>query len=88
MASEQKELPNAKKWFGGFLDVTRYIKDFGAMLRFVIIGGIIYCLVLGSFIMYKKYTKPLQKTTIGTVQGGKIDASTCDTKTKVGVINF
>jgi arginine exporter protein ArgO len=88
LASETPELPNAKKWFNGFFDVTRYIKDFGAMLRFVIIVGIIYLLILGSFVLYKKYTTPKQKTTIGEVSGGKIDASTCDTKTKIGVVNF
>lgn len=82
------ELPDAKKWFGGFFDVTRYIKDLGTIFRMVLIIGVIYLVGIGGLAMYKRIAAKPAKTTIGAVSGGKVDASTNGTKTKIGVLNF
>jgi hypothetical protein len=81
------ELPDAKKWFTGFFDVTRYIKDFGTILRMILILSLIYFIGMGGVAFYKRIISKKEKTTIGQVQGN-VDASTCNTKTKIGLINI
>ena len=78
------ELPDAKKWFSGFIDVTRYIKDAGTIIRMVVIVASCYALLIGGIALYKKWVPPpKQKTTLGDVTGqnAKVDASTSNTKT-------
>lgn len=81
------ELPDAKKWFTGFFDVTRYIKDLGTIFRMILILSVIYLVGIGGLAMYKRIVAKKEKTTIGAVTGN-VDASTCNTKTKIGLINI
>lgn len=83
------ELPDAKKWFTGFADVTRWIKDLGTLGRLLIIVIIFFLLVVGAGkvkqLFFSRALAPLP-----TISGGEntLDYSQQKTKNKIGVFNL
>jgi hypothetical protein len=81
------ELPDAKKWFTGFIDVTRWIKDGGTLIRLVLIAFILFLLVIGikqiKSLFIKKPTPVVE-----TVTGGTVKIDTGEKKNKFGLFNL
>lgn len=88
------ELPDAGKWFTGFFDVTRYIKDFGTILRAVLIVTVAYLLFVGGVAVWKKFIPSKPKPVVHTIEsitGGdnsKCDLSSGERVNKFGFITF
>jgi len=82
------ELPDAKKWFGGFFDVTRYIKDIGTILRVVLILFVAYLIVVGCVALWRRAMP--QQPILPTVE--TVNTETCDIAHKkawkFGLINL
>lgn len=83
------ELFDWKKWFSGMVDLTRWAKDFGTLIRLVGILILVFLIIAGGVGIWKRIMpKQPQKTTIGECTGNsKVDAST-DKKMKWGLINL
>ncbi len=81
------ELPDAKKWFTGFIDVTRWIKDGGTLVRLVLIAVILLLLVLGLK-QIKGFFVRKQIPVIETVTGGTVKVDTGEKKNKFGIFNL
>ena len=93
MASSTPELPNAGKWFNGFIDVTRWIKDIGTILRIIVIIVVAYILFVGAIALWKKWIPAPKKKTPTTIESvnctnGKCEISSGDKTSKFGVITF
>lgn len=83
------ELPDAKKWFTGFFDVTRWIKDGGTLIRLLIISLSIFLLALGAGKLKQLfYSRKLPQ--IPNITGGEntFDNSQQKTKNKIGLFNL
>jgi hypothetical protein len=81
------ELPDAKKWFTGFFDVTRWIKDSGTLIRLILITIIVIAVVFGLAQIKAMFNrKPAH--VIDTISGGTNKVITGDTKTKWGLLNL
>ena len=81
------ELPDAKKWFTGFMDVTRWIKDGGTLIRLVLIAVILLLLVLGLK-QVKGFFVRKQIPVIESVSGGSVKVDTGEKKIKNGIFNL
>ena len=81
------ELPDAKKWFTGFIDVTRWIKDGGTLIRLVLIAVILLLLVLGLK-QVKGFFVRKQIPVIESVSGGSVKVDTGEKKIKNGIFNL
>jgi len=83
------ELPDAKRWFQGFIDVTRWIKDIGTIIRIIIVLAITYVLVIGGMALYKHWMPKPKTPTIHHVETieGKCEIMQ-DKQTKWGFINL
>jgi len=88
------ELPDAKKWFTGFFDITRWIKDGGILLRIVGILGVCYLLYVGGTALWRKMVppKPVPRI-VETVNStnGKVEVvneKKIEKKIKFGLINL
>lgn len=83
------ELPDAKKWFTGWIDVTRWIKDFGTLGRLLVIAIVFFLLAVGAGkvkqIFFSRSLPPLP-----TISGGEnnLDYSQQKTKNKIGIFNL
>ena len=81
------ELPDAKKWFTGFFDVTRWIKDGGTLIRLVLIVIILFLLVIGIK-QVKGFFVKKQTPVVETVTGGSVKIDTGEKKQKFGIFNL
>ena len=83
------ELPDAKKWFTGFIDVTRWIKDVGTLGRLLMIAAIFFLLVIGAG-KARQLFFPRAQAPVPTISGGEntLDYSQQKTKNKIGVFNL
>ena len=84
------ELPDAKKWFTGFIDVTRYIKDFGTIIRFVLILCVAYLLVVGGTALWKRAMPKPKVPTVSSVdcKGNCEISGDVDKRVKWGFVNL
>ncbi len=84
------ELPDAKKWFTGFFDITRWIKDGGTLIRLLLIAAAIWLLALGAGRIKQLFFTPPAPPQIQGVSGGKVsvDNSQQKVKNKIGVFNL
>ena len=82
------ELPDAKKWFTGFIDVTRYIKDIGTIIRAILIICIAYLLVVGGVSLWKRAMPKPKVPTVTTLNNTGPCEVNGDKKTKFGLINL
>lgn len=85
------ELPDAKKWFTGFIDITRWLKDIGTLIRLVAILVIAYILLVGGIALWKKWIPkpkpPKPPITINDIYGdSKVEQG--DKTSKFGIITF
>lgn len=88
MSSGIPELPDAKKWWGGFTDVTRWVKDAGTWVRLIVISFALFALIMGATALWRIIVpKKTDKPAIGQVTGGTVDASN-NKKIKVGLNLF
>lgn len=81
------ELPDAKKWFTGFIDVTRWIKDGGTLIRLALIVVILFLLVIGIK-QVKGFFARKQIPVVETVTGGTVKIDTGEKKIKNGLFNL
>lgn len=81
------ELPDAKKWFTGFIDVTRWIKDGGTLVRLVLIAVILFLLVIGIK-QVKGFFVRKQIPVVETVTGGSVKIDTGEKRIKNGLFNL
>jgi hypothetical protein len=85
------ELPDAKKWAFGFVDITRWIKDVGTLIRIVIIIAICYLLYVGGVAIWKRVVpikEPQNSVETINCPGGKCEVTTGDKRTNWGFINI
>lgn len=89
------ELPDFGKWITGFIDVTRWIKDIGTLLRIVAIVGMAYVLLVGGIALWKRWIpvkkEPKPPITTGAITGGdksKLSISSGDRTNKFGILTF
>lgn len=91
MASGTPELPDAGKWFGGFIDITRWIKDGGTLVRLVVILILGFLLYTGVKDVLGLFKKPMAVPgiTATNTTGGKINVDTTQQKRwKFGIFNL
>ena len=78
------------KWFGGFIDPTRILKDAGTLIRLALILAICIACYLGIkqvSVMWGK--KPTPTSSISGMTGGVVENVGTKTKTcKFGILNF
>ena len=82
------ELPDAKKWFTGFIDVTRWIKDIGTLIRVVIIIIVAYLLFVGGVAAWKWVMPKPKVPTVSVLNNTGPCEVNGDKKTKFGLINL
>jgi hypothetical protein len=83
------ELPDAKKWFTGFFDVTRWIKDGGTLIRLILICIIIIAIVFGLAQIRGMITRKKPINVIDSVCGNAtVKVTTGDQKIKNGLLNI
>ncbi len=88
MATDKQELPNAGLWANGFIDITRWIKDSGTLIRLIVIIALGFLLWTGIKEITGLFKRKPMETNISNVTGKVYIDNTAEKKTKFGLFNL